>query len=467
MRPRARLFFALACAVVILASAFGLRYLASLAAVGTGYAAKVMCSGVFVSGRQPDSILAGELALDHPAARFLSVQVQRDRHAATAAFAGLVRSRAFFRPGLGCTLETGALGQLQSQPPFHPPAAHDSPWLADAASAAARIDTTPLALAVHSAFEDPNPAHPRRTRALLVVHNGRIAAERYAPGFDQNMPLQGWSMAKSVTNALVGILVGQGKLSVDAPAPIPEWAANGDPRRAITLDHLMRMSSGLAFDESYFDPTSDVTVMLYRRPDSGAYAASKPLAAAPGTLWAYSSGTTNIVSRIVRETIGGGLADYWAFPRRALFDRIGMRSAVLEPDASGVFVGSSFLYATARDWARFGLLYLNDGVWNGERILPEGWVRYSTTPAPNAPQGRYGAQVWLNAGEPGNPANRPWPDVPADAFHFSGFEGQHVVVIPSMRLVVVRLGLSQEGSTWNLQRFLADLLPVFGDERNR
>jgi hypothetical protein len=182
-------------------------------------------------------------------------------------------------------------------------------------------------------------------------------------------------MTKSVTNALVGILVGQGKLSVDEPAPVPEWSGPDDPRGAITLDQMLRMSSGLEFGEIYEDPRSDVCLMLFSVRDAAAYAADKPLETGPGGKWYYSSGTTNIISRIVRDSVGGTQADYFAFPRRALFDRIGMRSAIIEPDPSGTFVGSSYMYATARDWARFGLLYLQDGVWEGERILPEGQQR--------------------------------------------------------------------------------------------
>ena len=192
----------------------------------------------------------------------------------------------------------------------------------------------------------------------------------------------GWSMTKSVTNALIGILVKQGKLSLDQLAPVPEWSDPADPRHAITLDQLMRMSSGLEFSEDYADLTTGVTQMLYNTDDMGAYAAAAPLEAEPDGVWNYSSGTANIVSRIVRDTVGGSDEEYLTFPRRALFDPIGMTSAVMEPDASDTFVGSSYMYATARDWARFGLLFLQDGMWEGERILPEGWVDYSITPTP-------------------------------------------------------------------------------------
>jgi CubicO group peptidase (beta-lactamase class C family) len=257
---------------------------------------------------------------------------------------------------------------------------------------------------------------------------------------------------------------------VDEPAPVPEWSRPGDPRGAITLDNMLRMSSGLEFGEVYEDPLSDVCIMLFSVRDAAAYAADKPLETEPGNKWYYSSGTTNVISRIVRDAIGGTQADYFAFPRNALFDRIGMRSAVIEPDPSGTFVGSSYMYATARDWARFGLLYLQDGVWDGERILPEGWVDYSRKPTPGSPGGVYGAHFWLN------PTRTPdestgsarvglsAPRLPADLYQCLGHEGQSVTIIPSRKTVVVRLGLSQAPGAWDLDSFIANVLEALPDK---
>ena len=261
-------------------------------------------------------------------------------------------------------------------------------------------------------------------------------------------------MTKSVNNALVGILVKQGKLATDRPLAAPEWRRPGDPRAAIRLDDLMRMSSGLKFDENYSGAASDVAKDLFLAEDAGAYAASLPLEKPIGTHWAYSSGTTNIISRAVRLAIGNDPA-YRLFPRRALFEPLGMQTAVLEPDPSGTFVGSSYMYASARDWARFGLLYLHDGVWNGKRILPEGWVKYSTTRSPADPSGAYGAQVWINAGD--SSGKRPHPNLPADAFFFLGHDQQNVVIIPSRDLVVVRLGYTP-GRDWDLDAFVVHVL---------
>ena len=458
-------------AAVLLAAGGGLFYVGSVAPVAAGYYAKVMCSGVFVSGRTPEALRAEDLALDHPFLRLMSADVDQGARVVTARFAGLFQRQALYRDGLGCTLDTGTSpDSLRAQA-----AGYEAPRLPEEAAAlawpagdgeppgdAAAFDESKLSAALDDAFLEPDPERPRRTRAVVGVHAGRLVADRYAEGFGRDMPLAGWSMTKSVTGALVGVLAGAGKLSVEQPAPVSEWEPADDLRRAITLGDLLHMSSGLEFNEDYFDLTADAPRMLFRAPSAGAYAAAKPLAHEPGSHWAYSSGTSNIVSRVIRETVGGHLDDYWSFPQHALFHRIGARSFVLEPDPSGVFVGSSFCYATARDWARLGLLFLNGGLAGEERILPEGWTEYAATPAPRAPRGRYGAHVWLNAGDPGNPARRRWPDLPADLVMFNGFEGQHVVISPGLDLVVVRLGQSPgTGSTWNLKKFLEQLIPAF------
>jgi CubicO group peptidase (beta-lactamase class C family) len=271
-----------------------------------------------------------------------------------------------------------------------------------------------------------------------VVYDGRIITERYAPGFTKDTPLLGWSMTKSVTNALVGILVQQEKMNLKDSALMPGWRKKDDPRRNITLDQLLRMSSGLKFLEQYDNITSDVNTMLFTKYSASDYAADNPLGVDPDTQWYYSSGTTNIITRIARLASQLSQSEWFRFPREELFNRIGMNSAVIEPDPSGNFVGSSYMYATARDWARFGLLYLNDGVWKGNRILPEDWVSYSTTPTPHSLPGEaYGAQFWLNFPNPD-----PWlPFLPDDAFMALGHESQAVIMIPSRNTIVVRLGL--------------------------
>ncbi len=203
---------------------------------------------------------------------------------------------------------------------------------------------------------------------------------------------------------------------------------------------------------------TDATKMLYGSYDFAAYAAAKPMEAGPDEKWNYSGGTTNILARIVRQTIEQTHEYYYDFMYQELFDKIGMYSALMEPDSSGTFVGSSYAFATPRDWARFGLLYLQDGVWDGERILPEGWVQYTTTPTPKAPQGEYGAHFWLNAGATDNPADRRWPNSPPDAFAALGFQMQRVIVIPSKNLVLVRFGATTDREAWNDDAFITNVI---------
>ena len=215
------------------------------------------------------------------------------------------------------------------------------------------------------------------------------------------------------------------------------------------------MESGLAFDERYV-PFADAVEMLYLSPDMGAYALDKPLAAAPGTQWSYSSGTTNILAKILLEETGGSFRTMKEFAHSQFFSKLGMRTAVFEHDEHGAFVGSSYFYASPRDWLRFALLYKDKGVWNGEQLLPEGWVEYSTTPTPHAPDGRYGAQVWLNAGSQGS-EKRLLPRLPRDLFAFEGFQEQWIVVIPSRDLMVARFGVTHDPE-WSIEPLILDIL---------
>jgi CubicO group peptidase (beta-lactamase class C family) len=288
------------------------------------------------------------------------------------------------------------------------------------------------------------------TYALLVVKSGRIVYERYAAGASAMYLQYSWSMAKSITQALAGILVRDGRLDLHAPAAVPEWQSPGDPRRAITLDQLLRMSSGLAFTEDYVDgEVSDVIRMLTGegRHDMGAFAAAKPLAHAPGTAWSYASGTTNIVCRILRDAIGNGATGMLDFMRRELFEPIGMATPLPKFDTSGTFVGSSYCLAIPQDFARFGLLYLRDGVWDGRRILPAGWVDYARTPTYADATQAYGAHWWLMPG-------KPW-------FMASGYDGQRILVAPERDALIVRCGRTPVGEiqhVWNHVNALAELM---------
>ena len=453
---------------VFAGSAFaGTRAAVPMARPALGFIAKVVCSNVFLGGVTPEQALAD--LPDEPVARLVRTRVDADARAVTAAVPLVTARRAEYRDGLGCTLTPAANAPAANSPAADAPAstplqtARSSStelWplgeRVDIDASNVDVDLDRLNAAIDDAFAEPDPATPRRTRAIVVVHGGRIIAERYADGYGPDNRFTGWSMTKSVTSALVGILTARGALDIDDAELRPEWRRPDDPRGGITLHHLLTMSSGLGFDESY-TPSGAATRMLFDSHDAAAVAAASPLVHEPGSKWSYSSGTTNIVSSLVRTSFSTE-REHVAFAREALFDPIGMSSAVMEPDPSGTFVGSSFMYATARDWARFGLLYLRNGMWGGERILPEGWVDYTVTPAPAAPRGQYGAHWWLNAGTSEDSTARTWPDLPRDLFYASGFEGQYVVVIPSHDLVVVRLGVTQDDRAWSLGTFLRDVI---------
>ncbi|MFC1608412.1 serine hydrolase domain-containing protein [Candidatus Latescibacterota bacterium] len=441
---------------------YGDYYLWKLLRTATGIEAKILCSGVFISNRTPESILNEDL---HKRVNYIHLEVNANDRVVTATAFGLIKRQAVFRSGLGSTLLDGVTVDDFRKPLMidlepKPRGQRRLLWPVGETipddPLPSNVNTLVLQTAIDKAFSEPNPERKRLTRAVVVVYDGVLVAERYEPGFKADTPLVGWGMAKSVINALVGILVKQGKLSLDDPVTVPEWSDTDDPRREITLDHLLRMSSGVEFDDSK-PPLTDTVVML-ENTDMAAYAASKPLVASPGKSFNYSSGTTLIISRLIRDALGGGDEAYFTFPRRALLDTLGMRKTVLETDGSGTFVGSSYIYATARDWARFGLLYLQDGVWEGERILPEGWVEYSITPSPADPMGEYGAHFRTNASCDKNGAQGQWPGLPSDAFFALGHDGQSLTIIPSRKLVVVRLGLTKHQEDWDLEAFITDVL---------
>lgn len=410
-----------------------------------GTAAKTMCSCMYVMNRTPESVVEKELTVV-PTLNWSKFTYTDSTSVRATLF---LRSRtAIYRKGVGCILlSERSEEEIRRQQPalgLAPTTNADSiAWPAGDNvddSLVAGVNYDQVLKAIGEAFEEPNPARPKNTLAVVVVYDGKILGERYAPGVTKNSPLMGWSMTKSLTNALVGRLVLEGKLSLNEPAPVAEWSA--DNRRDITLNNLLQASSGLEWNETYFKP-GHFHNMFMHSDDKGGYAAAQNMKYPIGTHFEYSSGTTNLLSKIVRGAIGD--ANYPAYVYENFFYKIGMRSVLIEPDASGTLVGSSYGYASARDWARFGLLYLNDGVWNGERILPEGWVSYSSTPATSARLGEYGAQFWLNAGAKGDPTHSHNPGLPNDEYGAEGFEEQNLFIIPSKKLVIVRLGISHHG----------------------
>lgn len=426
--------------------------------VATSYAAKVVCSAVFISERNEKSVINDDL--DFFPVSFSHVDVDRENKVVSTSVFGLAKRKAIYRDGLGATLVNDvSLDALRAQqmilPPPPPINADSLAWPNGNKIQHAfpvNVDSARVMRAVDRVFEQDNSKFKNETRALIVLYDGQIIAERYANGFNQDMPLPGWSMTKSITGAMVGLLVKQGKLRVDDPAPVAAW--QNDKRKNITIRHLLQQTSGLRFDEVY-SKNSHATRMLFLKGDASAYAASLPLENEPGTQFSYSSGNSNILSRIIREAVGDGA--YYRFPYGQLFYKLGMFHTILEPDAGGTFVGSSYCYATARDWARFALLYYNDGIVNGERILPEGWVKESVQPSIAAKRGEYGYQWWLNAGRGHDRFTRMYQSLPTDMYYADGYEGQNIFIIPSKKLIVVRLGITRN-KTWAEENLISELI---------
>ncbi len=432
--------------------------------IALGSATKRLCSSVLVSGRTSEHVMAEEL--NNPALAAVTFSIDGDL--VTSSQDGLT-IQALYRPYIGCTLikdkDAGTLrAEFDANRFAAPPASPDEHWpvgnQVELPTELEGVDLAAINLAVDIAFKDLEPDQNINTRAVIVIHKGRIIAEKYAAPFHADMPQLGWSMTKTVTGALTGMLVADGELNISAPAPVPEWQGDNDPRAEITLNNLLQMSSGLQFSEVYTAGSmSDVILMLYTIGDTGAFTANKPLAHPPGTNFYYSSGTTNIISRIQHDLFSDW-HDYLNFPHQRLFQKLNMDSAVIEPDESGVYVGSSYMYATPRDWAKLGLLFLQKGEWAGEQILSPEWVEYSLTPATAPERGNYGNQIWLNAGAPGNPENRAVAALPASMYYLSGFEGQNVVVLPDQELIVVRMGVTTRGQRpiWNLTKAVLNAL---------
>jgi hypothetical protein len=466
-------------ALFALFSSTGCTALEDLFDAGAGAQAQFICSNVFISGRTMQSVFDQEGNLEERMGEIgalvdslMDCNLDTVDQSATCTILGATR-KSVYREHLGCTL---LYGREPNQIAFHeaelraqetgdltplPPGQELLDWpTGDVLSGVIPpevVDTVQLEAVLDEAFSEPDPGNLRRTRGVVIVYDGEIVAERYAEaeGYTMLTPHYGWSMTKSVTNALIGILVGQGEMDIYAPAPVPRWSDPADPRHVITPDMLLRMSSGLIFDETYDSPFSDIIKILYGNlPDKAAYAAQKPLEAAPDTLYHYSSGTSVILAGIIKDTFGT-LEEYFQFPRRALFDKLGMRSALIEPDQVGNLVGGSLMWASPRDWARFGLFCLQDGVWEGERILPEGWMDYSRTPTPSEPEendGEYGAHFWLNVD------GAKYPSLPHDLFQCSGHDEQKVTVIPSRNLVVVRVGYTPGSDAWDHEAFISSIL---------
>ena len=431
-------------------------------AAAAGYKAAILCSGVFIAGRDPRDIAREELAGPNATVASLDdTAIDYETKSVRVSYAGsdTPRLAVHLKNHGTILLPPGSTFQDMAHVPKVPMPMPSG----DAASIdwpmgdrlpdkplPPEVDEAKLAEAVELAFTGEK-YRPHKTLGVVIVYQGRIIAERYAPAWGVHTQYRSWSSAKSITNALVGILVGQGKLKVSDPAPIPEWQGKNDPRGRITIDHLMHMSSGLK------STGSDTPTAYWGGVDTAAEVARSEVEVPPDTRWKYSNYDTLLLVRSIKETIGDR-ETYMTFPRRALLNKLGMRHTFPETDPHGNFILSSQMYTTPRDLARFGMLFLNDGVWMGERILPERWVDYTKTPAPAKKTGEgwgYGAQFWLFNED---------PRVPGDTYSTAGARGQLSTIVPSRDLVIARTGLDpRAGGKWDQIEFTADVLNAIGD----
>ena len=402
-----------------------------------------MASTVFITDRSAESVQLN----DNDVPLIKLADVETDGKSASASVFGLMERKAICNEGLGCTLVNDDYDPNTIIPtpqrvkqnnklkfPYGDEEAKDTIF--------SNVDYDQLQKALDHAFSNNDV---QKTRTVLVAHKNHIIGEKYLEGFTKDTPILGWSMTKSVLATLYGILEYNGKIDLNTPVLLKNW--DKDNRKNITLNHLLRMQSGLAWDEDY-TAISDVTRMLFMDADMTKAQGEKEAIAAPTEIWNYSSGTSNLLSGILRKRFKTH-QEYINFPYKALIDKIGMSSMLIETDMKGNFVGSSYAWATTRDWAKFGLLYLNKGNWNGEQLFDASWVDYVSKPTLHS-DGTYGGHFWLNA-------NGKYPDVPRDLYSANGYQGQRVFIIPSKDLVVVRTGLAEEPD-FDINLFLKNIL---------
>lgn len=416
----------------------------------SGFAAKSIASGHFIDGRSQEMIEKGDN--DIKLIELATNKINEAGKFATASVFGLKERKAIYREGLGATLiddefDVNKAYEIPKRNKISNKLAYPYGDLDHKDTVFSTINYNKLNAAVANAF-DKKGIKNKRTRSVLVLYKNKIVAEKYDDGFNKNSKILGWSMTKSITATIFGILQHQGKYNVNTPAPIAEW--KNDDRKIITTNDLLHMNSGLAWSEDY-TAISDATKMLFLSRNMGRIQLEKEVAYKPNTHWNYSSGTTNLLSYILRNQFKTH-QEYLDFWYSALIDKIGMHSMIVETDMAGNYIGSSYAWATTRDWGKFGLLYLNKGNWNGEQLFDQSWAKYVATPAAGS-NGDYGAHFWLNAGGR-------YPDAPKDLYSANGFQGQKVFIIPSMDLVIVRMGLTEDAK-FDVNGMLKEILGSF------
>jgi CubicO group peptidase (beta-lactamase class C family) len=444
--------------ILIAGLGYGLNYAWKSFPLISSYGSKIMCSCIFLSERDENSVMGQELR-SFPI-NLGSFEVDRQGQKVTGSVFGLAQRVAIYRDGQGCTLLSGMDETEVRNQDYHEVPKPE--WNQDTVSwpNGNKVNDSILNLPQYRKIQElidfeleDSVKKSHLTHMIIVLHKGQMVAEGYGNDHEINTKHTSWSMGKSIISNLVGLQVDKGILSLDQNGLLPDWT---DERKAINLKNMLQATNGLDWVEDY-GGVSDATKMLFLNPDAAAIASSKPLKYEPGTYFYYSSGTTNIISKILRNQLGE--ENYQRLPYEGLFYKIGMHNTVMEKDASGTFVGSSFVFAPGRDYARLGLLMLGKGNWLGEQILSEDWVEFATTPSTAAPMGEYGAQWWLNAGNPNNPEEKKFPSLPNDAFYAGGFEGQWILVIPSKELVIVRLGFTPKGE-FSMDKFASDVMGI-------
>jgi CubicO group peptidase (beta-lactamase class C family) len=446
LRKNWKLASTLACLGSAAAALMGRVALARAVGVPVHYASHQLCSAAFVGGLDPTEFFNEAIKPKlGPVGGLIRYEVDRRQREVRTSLAGLVHSRAIYDGPFGCRIiHPGREARFFEGEGGDGRSTAASPSLVGPEIVAPV--NAPLSAALDHAFAEAEAGPRRFTKAVVILQRGRIVGERYAPGVTPATPLLGFSMTKSVTNALLGILVRKGMLDMKKPAPIAEWSKPGDTRQPITPDQMLRMMSGIRCGQSLhtgFTTLFDAdTQMEFDMADQSAFAANAGLRAAPGTQWRYTNCNFVLLSRIIRNLTGGDANSTRSFIARELFDPLGLEHATLEYDSAGVPLGTIHLWASARDWARFGLLYLRDGVAeNGRRILPEGWVDYSAELTPQSGEEcGYGAGFWTQRGNSAAGRARIAAGMPADSFMAQGSQGQYAIVIPSEDLVIVRIG---------------------------
>jgi len=446
MRILRRIGIAVAAVVVVLTLAVTGVYLwqGPLLLTGTGYAAHNACAVEQLAGREnPHTDLP-----PNPLVPYLDVRVDGD--VATASVLGVgTPQQARYTEGFGCTLASAPLDLGEATPV----SGANNPF-ADAATPVANAELEAALDRAFAAGEPDEVVANLGTRGVVIVKGGELVAERYADGFDASTPQLGWSMTKSVTSLMTGMLVQQGVVSLADAQLRAEWS---DERASITIENLLRMNAGLEWDETY-DLGTPITRMLYLEPDMGAYVASLPLEHAIGEVQEYSSGSTTLLCSVLASRTGLGAE----LPRQTLFSALGLSSAVMEPDASGTPVCSSYMWATPRDWATVGQFALQNGEWNGEQLLPADWMQRSLTVTDTGVSDDPGYGMGWRVNELPDGSLR-WPGLPADTFSANGHDGQLMLVIPSEELVVVRLGFTPAASAADTVAALAsDAIAALG-----